>query len=172
MDAKPVNWKYAAVKIENWWQVLAIHPDNGWMKAIAFFVSERLADSYADMANDMEMEGVEYSAARNEAAEALVNMPTVDRANIIPFRFMNHFTDWNEDQDRTLTEMWGTGAPKDDIAKTLGRSRQAVERHARYLGLPSRSKILEKFERGLEKRGAPAVNAVGKIVLAEKAAEA
>ena len=147
MSEAKLKWRFASVKIDRWWQVVAINNLTGWMCPIAYFVNEALADSYADFSNDIEEP--DYSTMDN-APEA-VSPSFEERQNIIPFRFANHLTDWSEEQDERLKAAWETMQPKEEIAKALGRTRQAIERRARYLGLRSRSKILDKDERDLGK---------------------
>lgn len=149
METDAGKWKFHAVKIEDWWQVVAQDKASGWFVPVAYFVSEKMAASYADVANCIEGDA-DWSEMDNVPAEA--KRPPVESAkNIIPLRFTNHLTDWNEEQDKRLTMAWDAMVPKEEIAKSLGRTRQGIERRARYLGLRSRSKMFDKDERELGK---------------------
>lgn len=148
-DQPPTKWRYAAVKIDNWWQVVAINKRTGWMAPIAYFVNETLADSYADMSNDIE--DPEFYSTTESVPDVAENVPEESRSNIVPFRFMYHLTDWSASDDEELARLWTAMQPKEEIAKALGRTRQAIERRARRLGLISRSKITDQHERDLER---------------------
>lgn len=112
--------------------------DPRWNYMVARFFSHEEAEDYASMMSSLERDGAAFQRHLDAAP------PENVRKNV--FCIHAHMRDWDAASDDKLSKMWVDGHGKDEIAKAIGRTRQAIERRANYLGLPRRNKALAAFD--------------------------